>query len=165
MQTMQTYTTMTRKKYGQVRSYFKREAENIGERFGNYRYNAIRFAVESVDPTHINDLLYAARGVGRYRETARVIKAMRFPFKRNPNPANAGEEFIPHAKMTKPQKERMKYIRNHWQDILVECELGESKKDAKVWDSEGYMNNVIKVLTKHNVNVIDFAEHLKSKAA
>ena len=164
MQHAQTYNILTNRQYSTVRSYFKREAERIGERFGEYRYNAVKRAVDGTDPTHLNDLLYAARGLGRYRETARIIKAMKFPFKRNPNKANAHEEFIPHVKMTKAQKERMKYLRNHWADILMEVELGESKKDAKVWEAEAYAKTVLRTIEKHGMNVVDFAEYLKKAA-
>ena len=154
MKTIQTYHILNNSQYGRVRAYF-RDSEAIGERFGEYRYNAIKRCIDGTDPSHVNDLLEASRGVSRFRETERIIRALHLPF-----PGNTKQGFEAHKKMGKAQRDRMTALRADWENILIKEEMNaednfkKQKKDKPEWTAESAIDKLFDSLEKHGVENI-----------
>lgn len=150
MKLSMTYRILTNAQYGQARAYF-RDSDKIGERFGEYRYNAVKRCIEGADPTHVNDVLEAARGINRYRETAKIIKGLRLPF-----PGDVNRGFAPHSKLTKAQKARLAYLRENWDRELMglEMEADESinrARPATTWNAEAALEKFKATLKRHGI--------------
>lgn len=102
------YNLMTNAEYGRSRSYWKRTAFVVNERFENYFYNAIGQAITHSDPSHLADVIMASRELGKYRSISRVIHAMKMPWA-------FSECEKPNGNVPKANKQRLAYLRINWQ--------------------------------------------------
>lgn len=155
---MSSYKVQTNREYGSARGYFKANAKKIGDKFTEYRWNAMKRCIEHADPTHINDVFAAALGLGRKRETDRIIKAMALPFPWD----ETEKQFKAHEKMTDNQKKRLSKLQEGWEELYEKAEAIENgqEKVSKPFDDEVLEQRLKALKKKAEDNGLDINEAL-----
>lgn len=158
-----TYTTMNDAQYKRTRTEYKNTAFQKQEKWENYFYNAVGRCIEHSDPSHLSDVIFASRELNQYRNVSRVIKALHMPW------AFSYME-KPHGDVPKANKQRLAYLRMHWQvefsqamdRLEIEVQKSVDIPVVEWWNksAKATIHRLFNEAKKRGVNKSEFQEHV-----
>ncbi len=146
---------LSNSEYSRRRSFYKRQGYRIEEQWQEYAYNAVKRAIEGNDASHLNDLVFSSKDMGKYRVICRTLKSMRFHWKKlNKDTYETGN------KLTVEQKARRVCLLATWESDYMHVLMAEGVHAEKApvgWDIEKEVSRELDKCIKRQGNVIDFA--------
>ena len=152
---------LSNQEYGKRRSFYKRQGYRVYEQWEEYAYNAVMRAIQHNDPSHLNDLIFSSKDMGKYRATCRILKAMNLHWRR------VKDTFVTGEKLTAKQKRRRDELVHTWETEYMRAIMAEGIHAAKApegWNVEKEIEKELNRVEKRGGNIVDFASALLKAA-